>query len=99
LLINPFNFGCAYCYARPTHETLGMTAGIDFETKIMVKHEAPQLLRKALTRKTWRRETITFSGVTDCYQPAERRFRLTRQCLEVLLEFDNPGAVKGATPG
>ena len=61
--------GCAYCYARPSHEYLGMNAGLDFETKVMVKHEAPALLRAALAKPSWRGEMIMMSGVTDCYQP------------------------------
>ncbi|MEX2175739.1 MAG: PA0069 family radical SAM protein [Pirellulaceae bacterium] len=91
--INPYRgceHGCAYCYARPTHETLGMNAGIDFETKILVKHDAVRLLRKELNKKSWRSETIMMAGVTDCYQPAERRFKLTRGILEVLLEARQP---------
>jgi DNA repair photolyase len=82
--------GCAYCYARNTHEYLGFNAGLDFETKIVVKHDAPRLLREFLSREAWQPQAITFSGVTDCYQPAEREFRLTRQCLEVVLEFGQP---------
>lgn len=82
--------GCAYCYARPTHEYLGYSAGLDFESKIFVKESAPQLLREALMKKSWDPQTIVMSGVTDCYQPLERKMRLTRQCLEVLLEFKNP---------
>lgn len=91
--VNPYRgceHGCVYCYARPTHEYLGMSAGIDFETKIFVKHEAPLLLRKELLKPSYEPEVINFSGVTDCYQPAERRFRITRSCLEVLAEFQNP---------
>ena len=91
--INPYRgceHGCTYCYARPYHEYLGMNAGIDFETKIMVKLRAPELLRDELSRPAWRPEPITMSGVTDCYQPAERKFRLTRGCLEVLLEARHP---------
>jgi len=91
--INPYRgceHGCVYCYARPTHEYLGMNAGIDFETKIMVKLRAPELLRDALARPSWQPEPISMSGVTDCYQPAERKFRLTRGCLEVLLEARQP---------
>ena len=87
--INPYRgceHGCAYCYARPGHETLGMNAGLDFETRILVKHDAPALLRAELSADSWRGEHIALSGVTDCYQPAERKFRLTRGCLEVLLE-------------
>jgi DNA repair photolyase len=82
--------GCAYCYARPTHEYLGYSAGLDFESKIFVKEEAPALLRDALMKKSWVPETIVMSGVTDCYQPLERQWKLTRQCLEVLLQFKNP---------
>ena len=87
--VNPYRgceHGCAYCYARPTHEYLGFDAGLDFETRIMVKHRAPELLRAALARPNWRGELIAFSGVTDCYQPAEREYRLTRGCLEVCAE-------------
>src|ERR1051325_7271394 len=82
--------GCSYCYARPTHEYLGMNAGLDFETKILVKEDAPRLLRAELCRPGWRCEQIAISGVTDCYQPAERRFRITRGLLEVLLEARQP---------
>jgi DNA repair photolyase len=87
--VNPYRgceLGCAYCYARPSHEYLGFDAGLDFETRIMVKHHAPELLRAALARPNWRGELIAFSGVTDCYQPAEREYRLTRGCLEVCAE-------------
>lgn len=94
--VNPYRgceHGCAYCYARPTHEYLGYSAGLDFETRILVKHEAPRLLRDALMAKAWVPETINFSGVTDCYQPAERRFELTRGCLEVAREFLNPVSI------
>jgi DNA repair photolyase len=82
--------GCAYCYARPTHEYLGFSSGLDFETKIMVKEEAPELLRKELSSSKWRPQVLAMSGVTDCYQPAEKKLQLTRRCLEVLLEFRNP---------
>jgi DNA repair photolyase len=78
------------CYARPTHEYLGFSAGLDFETRILVKEEAPELLRKALAAKSWRPQPLALSGVTDPYQPAERRLGVTRRCLEVLLEFRNP---------
>ena len=87
--INPYRgceHGCAYCYARPGHETLGMNAGLDFETRILVKYDAPELLRAELSAAGWQAEQISLSGVTDCYQPAERKFRLTRGCLEVMLE-------------
>ena len=79
-------FGAGSCYARPGHEYLGFDAGLDFESRIMVKLEAPRLLRRELARPTWTGEFLAISGVTDCYQPAERRFRLTRGLLEVLLE-------------
>lgn len=82
--------GCAYCYARPTHEYLGLSAGLDFESKIHVKYEAAELLREALMKKSWAPEPIFMSGITDCYQPLERKFKLTRACLEVLAEFKNP---------
>ncbi len=91
--VNPYrgcSHGCSYCYARPGHEYLGMSAGIDFETKILVKRRAPELLRQFLARPKWNAETIVFSGVTDCYQPAEREFKLTRGCLEVLAECRQP---------
>lgn len=82
--------GCIYCYARPTHEYFGLSAGLDFETKIFVKTEAPKLLRTKLMSRSWKPGTIAMSGVTDCYQPIEKRLQLTRGCLEVLLEFRNP---------
>lgn len=91
--LNPYRgcqHGCSYCYARNTHEYLGLNAGLDFETKIIVKHAAPRLFREFLARKGWQPEEVVFSGVTDCYQPAEREFRLTRQCLEVALECRLP---------
>jgi DNA repair photolyase len=85
--------GCIYCYARPSHEYLSFSAGLDFETKIMVKEHAPQLLREALMSRRYEPVTLTMSGVTDCYQPIERKLRLTRGCLEVMLEFGNPAAI------
>jgi DNA repair photolyase len=91
--LNPYRgceHGCAYCYARPTHEYLGLSAGLDFETRLVVKEEAPRLLREELNRRSWEPQVIALSGVTDCYQPLERRLRLTRACLEVLLDFRNP---------
>jgi DNA repair photolyase len=94
--VNPYRgcaHGCAYCYARNTHEYLGFNAGLDFETKIVVKHDAPELFREFLAAESWKPEPITFSGVTDCYQPAEREFRLTRQCLAVALECRQPVSV------
>lgn len=94
--INPYRgceHGCVYCYARPTHEYLGLSAGLDFETKIFVKQNAPELLRKELRSAKWVPKPIAISGVTDCYQPAEKHFRITRKCLEVLREFRNPVGV------
>src|SRR6185295_913480 len=91
--LNPYRgceHGCAYCYARPYHEYLGLNAGIDFESKIFVKEQAPALFREFLSRDGWQPELIMLSGVTDCYQPAERRFRLTRGCLEVALTARQP---------
>jgi DNA repair photolyase len=91
--LNPYRgceHGCSYCYARPTHEYLGFSAGLDFETKIVVKEDAPELFRDFLAHDRWRPEPITLSGVTDCYQPAERRFLLTRRCLEVAVEARQP---------
>lgn len=91
--INPYrgcSHGCAYCYARPTHEFLGLSAGLDFETKIFVKEDAPRLLRQELSSPRWEPKVLSMSGVTDCYQPVERKLQLTRRCLEVLAEFRNP---------
>jgi DNA repair photolyase len=91
--INPYRgceHGCIYCYARPYHEYLGLSAGLDFETKIFVKEDAPKILRKELSSKRWKPQTLAMSGVTDVYQPIERRLKLTRRCLEVLAEFRNP---------
>jgi DNA repair photolyase len=91
--LNPYRgceHGCTYCFARPTHETLGFSSGLDFETKILVKRDAPALLRDELSRKSWKPQVIALSGVTDPYQPVERRLGLTRACLEVLAEFRNP---------
>ncbi|MFI5316988.1 MAG: PA0069 family radical SAM protein [Myxococcota bacterium] len=91
--INPYRgceHGCIYCYARPTHEYLGFSSGLDFETRIVVKHELPELLRGQLARPSWRPQVVGISGVTDAYQPVERKLRLTRRCLEVLADFRNP---------
>ena len=91
--LNPYRgceHGCIYCYARPTHEYLGFSAGLDFESKIMVKEDAPELLRRELLSPKWQPQVIFMSGVTDCYQPVERKLKLTRRCLEVLAEFRNP---------
>lgn len=94
--LNPYRgceHGCIYCFARPTHEYLGLSSGLDFETKIFVKLEAPALLRDALMKQSWQPKPVILSGVTDCYQPFERHFQLTRQCLEVFHEFRNPVAI------
>ena len=94
--INPYrgcSHGCIYCYARPTHEFLGLSAGLDFETKVFVKEDAAELLRKELSSPRWEPKVLSISGVTDCYQPAERQFQLTRRCLKVLAEFRNPVAM------
>ena len=94
--LNPYRgceHGCGYCYARPTHEYLGLSAGLDFETRIVVKERAPELLRAQLAAKSWEPQVLALSGVTDAYQPVERRRRITRACLEVLAEHRNPVAV------
>ena len=91
--INPYRgceHGCIYCYARPYHEYLGFSAGLDFETKILVKEDAPELLRAELASPKWQPKVVAISGVTDAYQPIERKLQLTRRCLEVLAEFRNP---------
>ena len=94
--INPYRgceHGCVYCFARPSHEYLDFSLGIDFETKILVKLDAPQLLRKELSAKSWKPQTLGFSGITDAYQPIERKLQITRKCLQVLAEFRNPVAM------
>jgi DNA repair photolyase len=94
--LNPYRgceHGCIYCYARPTHEYLGFSAGLDFESKIMVKTNAPELLRAELESPRWQPQTLVMSGVTDPYQPVERKLRITRGCLEVLAKFRNPVAM------
>jgi DNA repair photolyase len=91
--INPYRgceHGCIYCYARPTHEYLGFSAGLDFETRILVKEDAPELLRKELAARKWKPQALAMSGVTDPYQPVERKLEITRRCLAVLAEFRNP---------
>jgi DNA repair photolyase len=91
--VNPYRgceHGCAYCYARPTHEYLGFSAGLDFESRIMVKENAPELLRRELASKKWTPQVLALSGVTDCYQPIERKLKITRGLLQVLAEFRNP---------
>jgi DNA repair photolyase len=91
--INPYRgceHGCIYCFARPTHEYLGFSAGLDFESRIMVKPDAPRLLEAELSSPKWKPQLLMMSGVTDCYQPIERKMRITRSCLEVLAKFRNP---------
>jgi DNA repair photolyase len=94
--VNPYRgcfHACAYCYARPSHEYLSLGAGTDFDRKITVKLRAAELLRAAFAKKSWRKETVVFSGVTDCYQPLEASYRLTRACLEVCVAHANPAAI------
>ncbi len=99
--VNPYRgcfHGCAYCYARPSHEYLGLGAGTDFDRKIVVKPQAPALLRQAFAKRSWRKETVVFSGVTDCYQPLEASYRLTRGCLEVCVDHANPAGIITKSP-
>jgi DNA repair photolyase len=99
--VNPYRgcfHACAYCYARPSHEYLSFRAGTDFDRKIVVKPRAPELLREAFAKKGWQRELVVFSGVTDCYQPLEASYRLTRRCLEVCAEFANPAGIITKAP-
>jgi len=94
--VNPYRgcfHACAYCYARPSHEYWGFGAGTDFESKIIVKRDAPALLRRAFEQPSWKGELIVFSGNTDCYQPMEASLELTRACLEVCAEYRNPVAI------
>src|SRR5437667_4813752 len=94
--LNPYRgceHGCIYCYARPTHEYLGFSAGLDFESKIMVKTDGPELLRVELESTRWKPQVLVMSGVTDPYQPVEKKLRITRGCLEVLTKFRNPVAI------
>ncbi|WP_298157260.1 PA0069 family radical SAM protein [Flavobacterium sp.] len=85
--------GCIYCFARNSHEYWGYSAGLDFERKIMVKKNAPALLEEKLKSKNWKAQTIVMSGNTDCYQPAEKQFKITRECLEVFLKYRHPVAI------
>lgn len=94
--LNPFRgceHGCPYCYARPSHEFLGFSAGLDFETRILVKENAPDLLADHFERKSWQPQVVALSGNTDPYQPVERRLGLTRRCLEVFLRYRNPVSI------
>ncbi|QSR87460.1 PA0069 family radical SAM protein [Candidatus Methylacidiphilum infernorum] len=96
LSLNPYRgceHGCIYCYARPTHEYLGFSAGVDFESRILVKTKAPFLLEKVFRSPRWKSKLILVSGVTDCYQPCESHFKLTRQCLEIFLKYRQPLAL------
>ena len=94
--LNPYRgcfHACAYCYARPTHEYWGFGAGTDFDSKIIIKRDAPALLRQAFDKPSWKGELIVLSGNTDCYQPLEASLGLTRACLEVCAEYRNPVAI------
>jgi len=94
--LNPYRgceHGCIYCYARPSHEYLGFSAGLDFERRILVKDDAPDLLERALAARRWEPQVVALSGNTDCYQPVERQLALTRRCVEVFAAFRNPVAV------
>ncbi len=94
--INPYRgceHGCIYCFARPTHEYLGFSAGLDFESRIMLKENAPELLEAELSSPKWKPQTVVLSGVTDPYQPVERKMQITRRCLQVLAKFRNPVGV------
>jgi DNA repair photolyase len=94
--LNPYRgceHGCIYCYARPYHEYLGFSAGLDFETKILVKEDAPERLEEELRARSWRGDPIAMSGVTDPYQPVERRLLLTRRCLEILADCRQPVSI------
>lgn len=99
--VNPYRgcyHGCAYCYARPSHQYLDWGAGTDFERRIVVKRNAPELLRKELAKASWQRTAIAFSGNTDCYQPLEASYALTRACLTACVDAKNPATIitKGA---
>jgi DNA repair photolyase len=99
--VNPYRgcfHGCAYCYARPTHEYLSFGAGTDFDRKIVVKKHATELLREAFDAPKWKGDQVVFSGVTDCYQPLESTYRLTRRCLEVCAEYRNPCGIITKSP-
>lgn len=96
LSLNPYQgceHGCVYCYARNTHEFWGFSAGLDFERKIIVKMNAPEILEKELSNPRHKAEPMMFSGNTDCYQPVERKLQITRKMLEVLLKYHHPAAM------
>ncbi|HKB85195.1 MAG TPA: radical SAM protein, partial [Ignavibacteriaceae bacterium] len=93
---NPYRgceHGCIYCYARPSHEFLGFSSGTDFESKIMIKKDAPKLLEAEFKKKSYKPDFIMFSGNTDCYQPVERQLRITRETLKVCLKYRNPVSI------
>ncbi|HEX3345167.1 MAG TPA: PA0069 family radical SAM protein [Polyangiaceae bacterium] len=99
--VNPYRgcfHACAYCYARPGPEYLSFGAGTDFDRKIVVKPQAPKLLREAFDKPSWKGERVVFSGVTDCYQPLEASYRITRGCLEVCAEYRNPAGIISKSP-
>ncbi len=85
--------GCIYCYARNSHEFWGYSAGLDFERRILVKKDAPKLLEQLLKKKSWKAHPIVMSGNTDCYQPAEKQFKITRDCLKVFLKYKHPVSI------
>lgn len=94
--MNPYQgceHGCIYCYARNSHEFWGYSAGLDFERRILVKKDAPKLLEERIKKKTWKAQPIVMSGNTDCYQPAEKQFKITRECLKVFLKYKHPVSV------
>ncbi len=94
--MNPYQgceHGCIYCFARNTHEFWGYSAGLDFERKILVKKNAPQLLEEKIKSKNWKAVTIVMSGNTDCYQPCEKQFEITRSCLEIFLKYKHPVSI------
>ena len=101
--VNPYRgcfHACSYCYARPSHEYWGFGAGTDFESKIVLKRRAAELLRQAFDKPSWKGDLVVLSGNTDCYQPVEASLGLTRACLEVCAEYRNPVCIitKGALP-
>ncbi|HTX18597.1 MAG TPA: PA0069 family radical SAM protein [Bacteroidota bacterium] len=94
--LNPYRgceHGCSYCYARPSHEYLGFSSGLDFETKIVIKRDAARLLEEKFRSRSWSPDVVMLSGNVDCYQPLERSLRITRQCLEVFLKYRNPVSI------
>jgi len=99
--LNPYRgcfHACAYCFARPSHEYWGFGAGTDFDSKLVVKINAPEQLRRTFNKRSWKGELIVFSGNTDCYQPLEASYRLTRACLDVCREYNNPVGIITKSP-